>query len=117
MRVLLRLPRLARARAPRSRLLSRIGTEYPVLVGLGLRTLFKLAGLYRRTMLRHVTFVGVTGSLEVPEWGSMIALESQQVFNAPHIIFFPGLAITLTVLGFNLLGDGLRDALDPRLNR
>ena len=64
-----------------------------------------------------LTFVGVTGSLEVPEWGSMIALESQQVFNAPHIILFPGMAITLTVLGFNLLGDGLRDALDPRLNR
>ena len=38
-------------------------------------------------------------------------------FTAPHLIFFPGLAITLTVLGFNLLGDGLRDALDPRLNR
>jgi ABC-type dipeptide/oligopeptide/nickel transport system permease subunit len=64
-----------------------------------------------------LTFVGVAGSLEVPEWGSMIALESQQLFNAPHVILVPGLAITLTVLGFNLLGDGLRDALDPRLNR
>jgi ABC-type dipeptide/oligopeptide/nickel transport system permease subunit len=64
-----------------------------------------------------LTFVGVTGSLEVPEWGSMIALERNQLFNAPHIILAPGLAITLTVLGFNLLGDGLRDALDPRLNR
>jgi len=64
-----------------------------------------------------LTFVGVTGSLTVPEWGSMIALERNQLFNAPHIIVFPGLAITLTVLGFNLLGDGLRDALDPRLNR
>ena len=47
----------------------------------------------------------------------MIALERNQLFTAPHIILFPGLAITLTVLGFNLLGDGLRDALDPRLNR
>jgi ABC-type dipeptide/oligopeptide/nickel transport system permease subunit len=64
-----------------------------------------------------LTFVGVTGSLEVPEWGSMIALERNQLFNAPHIILAPGLAITFTVLGFNLLGDGLRDALDPRLNR
>jgi ABC-type dipeptide/oligopeptide/nickel transport system permease subunit len=64
-----------------------------------------------------LTFVGVTGSLDVPEWGSMIALERNQLFNAPHIILAPGLAITLTVLGFNLLGDGLRDALDPRLNR
>jgi ABC-type dipeptide/oligopeptide/nickel transport system permease subunit len=64
-----------------------------------------------------LTFVGVAGSLDVPEWGSMISLESQQLFNAPHVILAPGLAITLTVLGFNLLGDGLRDALDPRLNR
>jgi peptide/nickel transport system permease protein len=64
-----------------------------------------------------LTFVGVTGSLDIPEWGSMIALERNQLFNAPHIILAPGLAITLTVLGFNLLGDGLRDALDPRLNR
>ena len=64
-----------------------------------------------------LTFVGVAGSFEVPEWGSMISIESQQLFNAPHVILVPGLAITLTVLGFNLLGDGLRDALDPRLNR
>lgn len=64
-----------------------------------------------------LTFVGVTGSLDFAEWGSMISLESQQLFNAPHVILAPGLAITMTVLGFNLLGDGLRDALDPRLNR
>ena len=47
----------------------------------------------------------------------MIGLERNQLFSAPHLIFFPGIAMTLTVLGFNLLGDGLRDALDPRLNR
>ncbi len=64
-----------------------------------------------------LTFVGVTGSLDIAEWGSMIAIESQQLFNAPHVVLAPGLAITFTVLGFNLLGDGLRDALDPRLNR
>ena len=64
-----------------------------------------------------LAFVGVTGDLSRPEWGSMIGLERNQLFNAPHIILAPGLAITLTVLGFNLLGDGLRDALDPRLNR
>ncbi|HET7029075.1 MAG TPA: ABC transporter permease [Candidatus Limnocylindrales bacterium] len=64
-----------------------------------------------------LTFVGVAGSLDVAEWGSMISVESQQLLNAPHVILVPGLAITLTVLGFNLLGDGLRDALDPRLNR
>lgn len=64
-----------------------------------------------------LAFVGVTGGLDEPEWGAMIGLESQQLFNAPHVILIPGLAITFTVLGFNLLGDGLRDALDPRLNR
>jgi peptide/nickel transport system permease protein len=64
-----------------------------------------------------LAFVGVTGDLSNPEWGSMIGLERNQLFNAPHIILAPGLAITLAVLGFNLLGDGLRDALDPRLNR
>ena len=64
-----------------------------------------------------LSFVGVTGDLSRPEWGSMIGLERNQLFNSPHIILAPGIAITLTVLGFSLLGDGLRDALDPRLNR
>jgi peptide/nickel transport system permease protein len=64
-----------------------------------------------------LAFVGVTGDLNRPEWGSMIGLERNQLFNAPHVILVPGFAIILTVLGFNLLGDGLRDALDPRLNR
>jgi peptide/nickel transport system permease protein len=64
-----------------------------------------------------LAFIGVTGDLSNAEWGSMIGLERNQLFNAPHIILAPGLAITVTVLAFNLLGDGLRDALDPRLNR
>ena len=64
-----------------------------------------------------LAFVGVTGSPDQAEWGSMIGFERNQLFTAPHIILAPGIAITLTVLGFNLLGDGLRDALDPRLNR
>ncbi len=64
-----------------------------------------------------LSFIGVTGDISVAEWGSMIGLERNQLFSAPHIILAPGIAITLTVLAFNLLGDGLRDALDPRLNR
>jgi ABC-type dipeptide/oligopeptide/nickel transport system permease subunit len=64
-----------------------------------------------------LAFIGVTGDLSRPEWGSMIGLERNQLFNAPHEILAPGFAIILTVLAFNLLGDGLRDALDPRLNR
>jgi len=64
-----------------------------------------------------LAFIGVTGDITVPEWGSMISLERGQVFNSPHVVLIPGFAIILTVLAFNLLGDGLRDALDPRLNR
>jgi peptide/nickel transport system permease protein len=64
-----------------------------------------------------LAFVGVTGDIQRPEWGSMIGLERNQLFSAPWMILAPGIAITLTVLAFNLLGDGLRDALDPRLNR
>ena len=63
-----------------------------------------------------LAFVGVVG-LGDAEWGSMIAFERNQLFNAPHVILAPGIAIILAVLAFNLLGDGLRDALDPRLNR
>jgi ABC-type dipeptide/oligopeptide/nickel transport system permease subunit len=47
----------------------------------------------------------------------MIALDRNQLFNAPWLILAPGMALTISVLGFNLFGDGLRDALDPRLNR
>ena len=64
-----------------------------------------------------LAFVGVTGDIQRAEWGSMIGLERNQIFSAPWMILAPGIAITLTVLAFNLLGDGLRDALDPRLNR
>ena len=64
-----------------------------------------------------LSFVGLGAEPPAAEWGSMIALDRNLFFSAPHLIFFPGLAITFTVLGFNLLGDGMRDALDPRLNR
>ena len=62
-----------------------------------------------------LSFLGMGAQPPQPEWGAMLAGERNQVFSAPHLVFFPGLAIMLTVLGFNLLGDGLRDALDPRL--
>lgn len=62
-----------------------------------------------------LSFIGLGAQPPTPEWGSMLAIERNQVFSAPHLVFFPGLAIMLTVLAFNLLGDGLRDALDPRL--
>lgn len=62
-----------------------------------------------------LSFLGLGAQPPTPEWGSMLGAERNQVFTAPHLVFFPGIAIALTVLAFNLLGDGLRDALDPRL--
>jgi ABC-type dipeptide/oligopeptide/nickel transport system permease subunit len=61
-----------------------------------------------------LSFLGLGAQPPTPEWGLMLGEERNSVFNAPHLVFFPGIAIVLTVLGFNLLGDGLRDALDPR---
>jgi ABC-type dipeptide/oligopeptide/nickel transport system permease subunit len=60
-------------------------------------------------------FLGLGAGAPTPEWGLMLSEEKNSVFNAPHLVFFPGLAIMLMVLSFNLIGDGLRDALDPRL--
>ncbi|HKG56893.1 MAG TPA: ABC transporter permease [Candidatus Limnocylindrales bacterium] len=64
-----------------------------------------------------LSFLGLGAQPPLAEWGSMIGQDRNYVFTAPHLIWFPGLALALTVFGFNLLGDGLRDALDPRLNR
>lgn len=63
-----------------------------------------------------LSFLGLGAQPPTPEWGTMLGDERNQLFSAPHLVFFPGLAIMLTVLGFNLLGDGLRDALDPKLS-
>ena len=64
-----------------------------------------------------LSFLGLGVQPPTPEWGSMLAAERNQVFTAPHLVFFAGLMIMWNVLGFNLLGDGLRDAIDPRLGR
>lgn len=61
-------------------------------------------------------FLGLGAQPPTAEWGAMLSAERNQIFSAPHLVVFPGLAIMITVLGFNLLGDGLRDALDPSLN-
>ncbi|HFC12988.1 MAG TPA: ABC transporter permease, partial [Anaerolineae bacterium] len=61
-----------------------------------------------------LSFLGLGAQEPTPEWGQMLGREFNQLFSAPHLVLFPGLAITITVLAFNLLGDGLRDALDPR---
>lgn len=62
-----------------------------------------------------LSFLGLGAAPPTPEWGLMLGEERNSVFNAPHLVFIPGIAIMLTVLAFNLIGDGLRDALDPRL--
>jgi ABC-type dipeptide/oligopeptide/nickel transport system permease subunit len=62
-----------------------------------------------------LSFLGLGAQPPTPEWGAMLASERNQLFSAPHLVLFPGIAIMITVLAFNLLGDGLRDALDPRL--
>ncbi len=63
-----------------------------------------------------LSFLGLGAEPPRPEWGLMLGEERNSIFNAPHLVFFPGLAIMFTVLSFNLLGDGLRDVLDPRLH-
>ncbi|MBV9782195.1 MAG: ABC transporter permease subunit [Acidisphaera sp.] len=62
-------------------------------------------------------FLGLGAQPPTPEWGTMLADALQFVQSAWWVVTFPGAAILLTVLGFNLIGDGLRDALDPRLKR
>ncbi len=62
-------------------------------------------------------FLGLGVQPPFAEWGDMLARSRSFIFSAPYTLIFPGLAITLTVLAFNLLGDGLRDALDPRSRR
>lgn len=62
-----------------------------------------------------LSFVGIGITPPTPEWGALLSAGRQYLSTAPHLCLFPGVMIMLSVLGFNLLGDGLRDALDPRL--
>jgi peptide/nickel transport system permease protein len=62
-----------------------------------------------------LSFLGLGIQPPTPEWGSMLSAGRQFLRNAPHMTLFPGLAIAFVVLGLNLFGDGLRDALDPKL--
>ena len=66
---------------------------------------------------RSLSFIGAGTPPNVPSWGNIMA-EARSVFQiASYLILFPGIFLSLTVLAVNLLGDGLRDALDPRLAR
>lgn len=62
-----------------------------------------------------LSFLGMGAKPTEPDWGAMLSMGRDYLSIAPHIVYFPGVAIFLTVLAFNLLGDGLRDALDPKM--
>ncbi|MBP1924844.1 glutathione transport system permease protein [Sedimentibacter acidaminivorans] len=63
-----------------------------------------------------LSFLGFGASPKNPDWGAMLSTGRDYIGVAPHMLFYPGLMIFLTVLAFNLLGDGLRDTLDPKLD-
>ncbi len=67
------------------------------------------------TMAASLSFIGLGVQPPAPEWGAMLSAARSFIRQAPHLVIFPGLAIAITVLALNLLGDGLRDALDPKL--
>ncbi|OFX27848.1 MAG: hypothetical protein A2Z07_01805 [Armatimonadetes bacterium RBG_16_67_12] len=62
-----------------------------------------------------LSFLGLGAQPPTPEWGAMLSRGREYLRSAPHIATYPGIAILFAVMGFNFLGDGLRDALDPRL--
>ena len=84
-------------------------TFAPILVQTIMRlatTLLTVSGL---------SYLGLGVQPPTPEWGAMLSMGRTYILTAPHVATFPGLAMMFVVLGFNLLGDGLRDALDPKL--
>ncbi|WP_420801464.1 ABC transporter permease [Pseudochrobactrum algeriensis] len=64
-----------------------------------------------------LSYVGLGTQPPMPSWGKMLNDAQTYIYDAPHLAIFPGLAITFAVLGLNMLGDGLRDILDPRVRR
>jgi peptide/nickel transport system permease protein len=65
----------------------------------------------------QLSFLGLGVPAPAPEWGSMLSAGRQYIRDYSYMTLFPGLAIMLTVLSLNMLGDGIRDALDPKLKR
>lgn len=62
-----------------------------------------------------LSFLGMGAKPTEPDWGAMLSMGRDYLSIAPHVVYFPGLIIFLTVLAFNLVGDGLQDALDPKM--
>ena len=65
--------------------------------------------------ISSLSYLGVGLTPPTPEWGAILSEGKQYMAVAPHMVYFPGLMIAITVVAFNLFGNGLRDALDPRL--
>jgi ABC-type dipeptide/oligopeptide/nickel transport system permease subunit len=66
-------------------------------------------------IMAALSFLGLGTQPPMPEWGAMVGLGRLYIQSAPYVVVFPALAIFVAILGFNALGDALRDALDPRL--
>lgn len=67
-------------------------------------------------MIAMLSYIGLGVQPPSPEWGALLNAGKTYIATYPHMVLFPGIMIMLTILGFNLFGNGLRDALDPRLN-
>jgi len=69
---------------------------------------------YAITTAAGLGFLGLGVPPSTPEWGMMMGEAKNYIFSYPHLLIYPGVAIFLTIISLNLIGDGLRDALDPR---
>lgn len=85
-------------------------TIAPIIVQTSLRTATAIL------VASSLSFLGLGAQPPSPEWGAMLSASREYLQSNPHTAVFPGIAVALAVLGFNLLGDGLRDALDTRLS-
>ena len=109
------------ARIVRGQMLSVMRNEYVEAVrGMGISPLIaqivsSVAG--EITMISTLSYIGLGVQQPAPEWGSMLAAGQQFIRDQPYLTIFPGLAIVITIISLTLMGDGLRDALDPRMKR
>lgn len=76
-----------------------------------------ISGAYVMVLAATLSFIGLGVQPPAPEWGAMLSSGRDYMRDNNYLVLFPGLAIVITVIALNLLGDGLRDALDPRLKR
>ena len=65
--------------------------------------------------ISSLSFIGLGVQAPMPEWGSMLAEGKSYMVSHPYLVILPGIAIVISVMALNLIGDGLRDALDPKL--